>query len=248
MPDSLGARLREARTSRGLSLRSVAQSIGVSASLVSQVEVGKTQPSVSTLFAMASHLGVSFDELLGMPAPGGAAHAAPAAPVAPAVPGSGGHSEAPLRQESTGQRDTTVRYDNAVQRSEDNPVIEMEDGVRWERLAADAGGAVDAVLVSYEPGASSSIEGKFMRHSGFEYADLIEGELTLHLESESHVLRAGDSLQFDSARPHLYENRGSTRVRGVWFLLGRRPQAAAVPSEHQWQSSDVGAARLPAEA
>ena len=52
---------------RGLSLRSVAQALGVSASLISQVETGKTQPSVSTLYAMANHLGVSLDELLGCP-------------------------------------------------------------------------------------------------------------------------------------------------------------------------------------
>ena len=69
MPESLGDRLRQARTKRGLSLRSVAQALGVSASLISQVEIGKTQPSVSTLYALASHLGVSLDELLGIPTP-----------------------------------------------------------------------------------------------------------------------------------------------------------------------------------
>ena len=63
--NSVGARLREARTLRRLSLRSLAQSLGVSASLISQVETGKTQPSVSTLYAMANHLGLSLDELLG---------------------------------------------------------------------------------------------------------------------------------------------------------------------------------------
>ena len=66
MPDSLGERLREARLKRGLSLRSVAQALGVSASLISQVEIGKTQPSVATLYALANHLGVSLDELLGI--------------------------------------------------------------------------------------------------------------------------------------------------------------------------------------
>ena len=62
----IGARLRDARMQRGLSLRGVANALGVSASLVSQVETGKTQPSVSTLYAIANHLGVSLDELLGI--------------------------------------------------------------------------------------------------------------------------------------------------------------------------------------
>lgn len=197
MPDMLGARLREARLERGLSLRSVAQALGVSASLISQVEIGKTQPSVSTLYALASHLGISLDELLGIKAP---------------THGPGqliGHSGPALPD---------------VQRAEDNPVIEMENGVRWERLAAGAGGPADALLVTYEPGASSSVEGKLMRHAGIEYAYLIEGELTLHLEFDEYVLRPGDSLEFDSIRPHMYSNRGTAPAKGVWFVVGRRQQ------------------------
>ncbi|MEV1131325.1 helix-turn-helix domain-containing protein [Agromyces sp. NPDC049794] len=213
MPESLGERLRQARTKRGLSLRSVAQELGVSASLISQVEIGKTQPSVSTLYALASHLGVSLDELLGITTPA----ATPAMPPPPMF----GHSGPPLPD---------------VQRAADNPVIEMENGVRWERLAVGAGGPADGVLVTYDPGASSSIEGKLMRHAGFEYAYLLEGELTLQLEFEEHVLRPGDSLQFDSTRPHLYTNRGTAPAKGVWFVVGRRqpyqgaPDAASAPA------------------
>lgn len=199
MPDNLGARLREARMKRGLSLRSVAQALGVSASLISQVEIGKTQPSVSTLYALASHLGVSLDELLGIAAPAAAA-AIPSQPLF-------GHSGPPLPD---------------VQRAADNPVIEMENGVRWERLAVGAGGPADGLLVTYQPGASSSIEGKLMRHAGVEYAYLLEGELTLQLEFDTHVLHPGDSLQFDSTRPHLYTNRGTVPAKGVWFAVGRR--------------------------
>ena len=199
MPDSLGERLREARTKRGLSLRSVAQSLGVSASLISQVEIGKTQPSVQTLYALASHLGVSLDELVGLPAG--------PAPEDAKAPELFGHSGPALPD---------------VQRGADNPVIEMENGVRWERLAVGAGGPVDALLVTYEPGAASSVEGKLMRHAGVEYAYLLEGELTLHIDFDTHVLQPGDSLQFDSVRPHLYSNQGSVPAKGVWFVFGRR--------------------------
>ncbi|MFT2568475.1 helix-turn-helix domain-containing protein, partial [Escherichia coli] len=44
MTDDIGSRLRDARLERGMSLRSVASALGVSASLISQVETGKTQP------------------------------------------------------------------------------------------------------------------------------------------------------------------------------------------------------------
>lgn len=208
MTADIGARLRDARTQRGLSLRSVAQELGVSASLISQVETGKTQPSVSTLYALVNHLGVSMDELLGV-GPGSAEDdAQPEGPVF-------GHPG---------------DIQPAVQRAGENPVLEMENGVRWERLAVGEGGPADALLVTYAPGASSSIEGKLMRHSGVEYAYLLEGELTLQLDFDTHVLHAGDSLQFDSVRPHLYSNTGSVPARGVWFVVGRRHQNQTMPS------------------
>lgn len=192
--DEVGARLRDARLARGLSLRGLAQSLGVSASLISQIETGKTQPSVSTLYAIVSELGVSIDELLGV---GPAPEPAPTA-------------------------------GRPVQRAEENPVIEMENGVRWERLAVGDGSA-DALLVTYEPGASSSVEGRLMRHAGVEYAYLLEGELTLQLDFDTFVLRPGDSLHFDSIRPHLYTNRGTTHARGLWFVTGRHEHNQAMP-------------------
>ncbi|MFH8249411.1 helix-turn-helix domain-containing protein [Microbacterium sp. B2969] len=192
----IGVRLRDARLARGLSVRGLAQSLGVSASLISQIETGKTQPSVSTLYSIVSALGISIDELLGVvTAP------EPAAP--PAVSA-------------------------VVQRSHENPVIEMQNGVRWERLAVGDGSA-DALLVTYEPGASSSVEGRLMRHAGVEYAYLLEGELTLELDFDTHVLHPGDSLHFDSVRPHLYTNRGDAVARGIWFVMGRREQNQAMP-------------------
>src|SRR5882672_6971492 len=56
---SLGDRIRAGRLSRGLSLRALAAEVGVSASMISQIENGKSQPSVSTLYAITSALGMS---------------------------------------------------------------------------------------------------------------------------------------------------------------------------------------------
>src|SRR5262249_15959735 len=49
----IGDRLRTARTARHLSLRALAERLGVSPSLISQVERGLAKPSVNTLYAMA---------------------------------------------------------------------------------------------------------------------------------------------------------------------------------------------------
>ena len=190
MKEQLGARLREVRLERGPSLRAVAARADISPSMLSQVETGKIHPSVTTLYALVSLLDVSLDKLLGL---------------TPAREGGG----AGLR----------VAQAPAVQRRQDRPVIEMEHGVTWERLAtADARG-VDPLLVTYEPGASGSIEGKPAGHLGTEFGFVLEGELTLLLDLEQWILRPGDSVSFESRRPHLYRNDTSAPARGLWFVL-----------------------------
>ena len=59
----LGVRLKRIREKSGMSLRAVARQLGVSASFLSQLENGKSQPSVATLYSLAQLLDVSIDEL-----------------------------------------------------------------------------------------------------------------------------------------------------------------------------------------
>jgi transcriptional regulator with XRE-family HTH domain len=59
----LGPRLRAGRERAGVSVRELARRIGVSPSLLSQVERGLAQPSVGTLMAVVDELGLSLDSL-----------------------------------------------------------------------------------------------------------------------------------------------------------------------------------------
>lgn len=209
MQFDLGSELRRVRESKKLSLRAVASAVGVSASLLSQVETGKTQPSVSTLYALVNHLGISLDALMGtnrvMPGPLSAGDVSSVG--------------------SAPEPSTDRRSDAVVQRREDNPVIEMENGVTWERLSVGESAVADPLIVTYAPGASSSVEGKLMRHAALEYGVLLEGRLTLRIDFESYDLEPGDSFCFDANRPHLYINSGETPARGIWFVIGRREMA-----------------------
>lgn len=219
LAEDIGGRLRSARVSQGMTLRGVAQSIGVSASLISQVETGKTQPSVSTLYALVNHLGISLDDVLGM---------APTRTDSSPVPYPG-----------------TQARSEPLQRAADNPVLEMENGVRWEKLAVGPHSPVDPLLVTYQPGASSSVEGKHMRHNGLEFAYLITGRLTLRLEFEEHHLEPGDSLCFDSLRPHLYVNEGTEPASGLWYVLGRLAQGEAPNPAAEERVSDMASGKTP---
>ncbi len=60
----IGERLRGRRQEVGLSLRDLATRLGVSPSLISQIERGRANPSVSTLYALVSELDISLDDLL----------------------------------------------------------------------------------------------------------------------------------------------------------------------------------------
>jgi transcriptional regulator with XRE-family HTH domain len=63
MPPPALARLRSRREEKGMSIRTLAQRIGVSPSLVSQIETGKVNPSVGTLVAITTELELSLDVL-----------------------------------------------------------------------------------------------------------------------------------------------------------------------------------------
>jgi XRE family transcriptional regulator, regulator of sulfur utilization len=65
----VAANLRERRKQRGLSLDQLAVASGVSRAALSQIETGKSNPSLSVLWKIAVGLEIPFAELLGETAP-----------------------------------------------------------------------------------------------------------------------------------------------------------------------------------
>src|SRR5215208_2590491 len=61
--ETLGARIRYERRAASLTVRGLAGRIGVSPSLISQVERGRATPSVATLWAIATELGIPVGDL-----------------------------------------------------------------------------------------------------------------------------------------------------------------------------------------
>jgi transcriptional regulator with XRE-family HTH domain len=206
----VGARLREARQSRGVSVRALARELGVSASLISQIETGKSQPSVSTLYAMTTALGISVEDVFAaVPAVDGVAGVDGSE--AEAVGGLPGTVLAALGA-ARGQRV------GPLVRPADRQVLHLDSGVTWERLGQLPHPHVDFLLITYEPGGSSSSENGLMRHGGSEYGYLFSGELVLTLGDEELRLGAGDAISFDSTTPHRYRNDGPDPAVGVWFV------------------------------
>lgn len=63
--NSIGGRLRELRLAQGIGLRELARRVGVTASLLSQMERGGVNPSVVTLFRIAEALNTTTDYFFG---------------------------------------------------------------------------------------------------------------------------------------------------------------------------------------
>jgi transcriptional regulator with XRE-family HTH domain len=209
---AVGARLREQRDRLGLTLRELARRLDVSPSLVSQIETGKIQPSVRTLYAMVSELGLSLDEIFELS--GAVTRAAPAKQPARAEP-------RPAQAPAPPPVSTAAR----VQRGDDRRAIELETGVRWERLTGWNDRDIEFLLAIYEVGGASSSDGKLVRHSGREFGLVLSGTLSVTVGFEDHVLKPGDSISFESTVPHRLHNDGDEVVRAIWVTLGRYKEA-----------------------
>ncbi|MFG2475538.1 cupin domain-containing protein [Streptomyces fagopyri] len=182
------ARLRTARTEAKLSVRELSRRVGISPSMLSQIENGHCEPSVATLYALVSELSISFDQLLARPG----AEYGPGPLATPAA---------------------------SVVTPQERAVLVMDSGVTWERLTPSPDPLVDALLVTYPPGSSSSTNGGLMRHHGREYGFLMSGRLTVRLGFETYSLEPGSSISFDSAVPHLYVNESDEPASGLWHVV-----------------------------
>lgn len=225
---AIGERLRQERTRRGVSARALAREIGVSPSLISQIETDKSQPSVSTLYAITTALGISIEDLFVAVADGAGAGAGAGGA---AVSGDGdGDGDGELSAESAVVSETISalrvlgsdrRRVGPVVRAAEREVLTLDSGVTWELLGQVPDVHTEFLRITYEPGGSSSSSGLLMRHSGTEYGHVLSGELILTLGFEEHHLAAGDSVSFDSTAPHGYRNDGDVPAVGIWFVSER---------------------------
>ena len=199
--DFVGMRVRQARAEAGMTVRELARRIGVSASHVSQVERGIGAFSVPALYAVARELDVSMHALL----------------------------DPPDDDEVLGRSGRPPAGDlvaaGIVQRAADHPSIMLGSGPRWSRLTAGGEANAEFLEVVYAP--HTARPATEIRHEGREYGIVISGELTVEVEGATTALGPGDSIVFDSTRPHRFWNDSEGEVRAIWFVRDTLPGEAA---------------------
>ena len=148
---NVGSLIRRERQNQGLSLRELARRVGVSASMLSQVETGRTRPSVSTIYAIATELQLSIDALL---SDREAAVATATAAAAGETAAAGGAAAGPrVRRGPVGSAAAAADLASQLVRPEQRRKLELESGVTWELLSDLLPHLVDFMFVTYEPGA-----------------------------------------------------------------------------------------------
>ncbi|MEV5411326.1 XRE family transcriptional regulator [Thermopolyspora sp. NPDC052614] len=222
--DAVGQKLRRARLAAGMSVREMARRVDVSPSFVSQVELGRTKPSVGTLYSMATELGVPLDDLMPLASP------APAEPAAqpegqrlqlvqrglsaPSVPSASPASPVP----SAPSADDDPA--SPVQRGDRRHELRMEKAV-WGRLTVDHDPENDFLHVVYPPGGQSCPPDALIHHRGLEYGYVISGRLHVQVGFAHYELNAGDSIRFDSMTPHRLHNPYDEDSVSIWMVVGR---------------------------
>lgn len=188
----VGTRLREERERRGISLRELARRVGVSPSLVSQIELDRVNPSVSTLYSLVTELGMTMSDVFGdtLQAP-------------------------PIVVRSTREDDGLVALPG------NRSVINLASGVRWERLTPHSDPDVEFLYVVYPVGAESCAEDALVTHGGREYGYVTSGTLGVRVGFEEYELGPGASIAFDSSAPHRLWTIGGEPVHAIWVVLGR---------------------------
>jgi transcriptional regulator with XRE-family HTH domain len=201
--DRVGGQVAAYRKERHLKVSELARAVGVSPSLISQIERGQSQPSVSTLFALAEALDVPVDAFFAKGADDNGTAAQPAARARTAEPA-----------DDSADAGAGTRY---VVRRDGRAVIDIEGGVHWERLTPETLSDVEFLELVYAPGAESHSE--LYRHPGSEMVLVLSGRLDIFVGFERYELAVGDSIHFPSTFPHRYINPGEEEARAVTVIL-----------------------------
>ncbi|HET7130419.1 MAG TPA: cupin domain-containing protein [Gaiellaceae bacterium] len=191
-PSKVGSRLRLERERHGISLRELARRVGVSPSLVSQIELDRVNPSVSTLYALVTELGMTMSDVFG-----------------------DGAAQPPRVVRDQRPEDGVVTVPGS------RSVLNLASGVRWERLTAHSDPDVEFLHVIYPVGGESCPEDALVRHGGREYGYVTSGTLGVRVGFDEYELGPGSSIAFDSSSPHRLWTIGDEPAHGIWVVIGR---------------------------
>jgi mannose-6-phosphate isomerase-like protein (cupin superfamily) len=157
--------------------------------LISDVERGKVEPSISTLKRIASALGTTLTYFFSDPA----------------------HSNSRVVRAS--ERVAVSPGMNREPKGEVRSAIEAS-GIRFELASPEHAENIEAIYGRYDVGASLGDDP--VTHDGEEWGMVLRGRLKVWVGEEIHFLDPGDSIWFPSTIPHRMENVAKEPTEYIW--------------------------------
>jgi transcriptional regulator with XRE-family HTH domain len=223
---NLGSKIRRERQRQHLTLKDVADKVGFTPSHISQIERGAANPSLGSLYGIVEALGVPMEYFFSAEEPDTPASAAGGAAQTEEEASADASFSTILTERLTelfgpekGSDGCRPRELDPVVRADGREVIKVVGGITWHRLTPRHDHSIEFVQIDYAPGASGG--DMAYTHRGREYGIVLSGELRLELGFDNYILRAGDSISFDSSIPHRLRNTGEEPMTGIWVIVDR---------------------------
>jgi transcriptional regulator with XRE-family HTH domain len=213
-----GDHIRGVRKRLGLTLSEVSSRTGLAVSTLSKLEKGNVSLSYDKLMLLSRGFGVDMAELLS-DAPGGGSGARPAP---------GGAGRLVVHRAGEGQLVETESYQQVYLASEllnkrFTPIVVEVHARTIEAFKAEFGDLI--------------------RHPGEEFAYVLEGEVAFHSDLYAPVvLKAGDSIYFDSEMGHAYLKASDAHCRLVATCAPRHGQGEGLAQQFMEVSQRQSAA------
>lgn len=90
-------------------------------------------------------------------------------------------------------------------KGEERHIASRDEGIDMVLLRPAGNGSMQPFVVTYEPGAGTAERAS---HPGEEFLYVLDGEITLTVAGEQHVLSAGDNAYYAAELPHTTHNTG----------------------------------------
>jgi transcriptional regulator with XRE-family HTH domain len=219
----LGRRIAALRRERDMTVSELSRGSAISSSMISQIENGRSLPSVATLHAIADALQAPVATLFAREGASRGTEAPPIKPSRGSAESPGGEAQAAVAGALARAGLRAPRWDgprpgtSPLLHADERQYVEMEGGVRWERLTPfDLPGA-EVIGTTYAPGAASGAH--MHRHSGVETHIVLEGRVDVEIRFDRFELSSGDTITFESTHPHRYSNPGEVAAHGITLIV-----------------------------
>ena len=191
----IGTTLRAVRKAKGLSLKSLAASAGVSVGMISQVERGTANPSIRILERLRIALDVPLSALLERP---------PQISALRLISSAVGAASAPV----------TAGF---VRRAADRPKFNAAGSVPIlkELLSPSDAEGLRLMILNVPPFARIT---EVLMAPGTKAGLVLGGKAEITVGDECAVVEEGDSFQFDSALAHTICNTTGQMARLLWII------------------------------